>query len=81
MTHSSHMAAAYIPKGEACEFGAIFDEIRGQKCSLTTDGTRRNGEAVAGVGRWFSKEYKINQRLVLFITTLKKSTACSLPPW
>ena len=71
MTHSSHMAAAYIPKVEACEFSAMLDEIRGQKCSLTIDGTRRNGEAIAGVGRWCSKEYKINHRLVLFITTLK----------
>ena len=29
MTHSSHMAAAYIPKVEACEFSAMLDEIRG----------------------------------------------------
>jgi hypothetical protein len=71
MTHSSHMAAAYIPKVEACEFSAMLDEIRGQKCSLTIDGTRRNGEAIAGVGRWCSREYKINHRLVLFVTTLK----------
>ena len=71
MTHSSHMAAAYIPKVEAQEFSALLDEIRGQKCSLTIDGTRRNGEAIAGVGRWCSKEYKINHRLVLFMTTLK----------
>jgi len=71
MTHSSHMAAAYIPKVEACEFSAILDEICGQRCSLTIDGTRRDGEAIAGVVRWCSKEYKINHRLVLFNTTLK----------
>jgi len=75
MTHSSHMAAAYIPKAEVCEFSAVLDEIRGQKCSLTTDGTRYNGEAIAGVGRWCSKE---NHRLVIFITTLKNVNGLQL---
>jgi hypothetical protein len=70
MTHSSHMSS-YIPKVEACEFSAMLDEISGQKCSLTIDGTRRNGEAIAGVARYCSQDYVIRNRLVLFITTEK----------
>jgi hypothetical protein len=40
MTKSSHLAA-YIPKFEASEFFTTIEELREQRCSLTTDGTRR----------------------------------------
>ena len=56
MTHSSHMAA-YIPKVEAKEFDLTMQELHEQRASLTLDGTRRNGEAIAGVACWCSKDY------------------------
>jgi hypothetical protein len=70
MTHSSHMAM-YVPKVEAKEIETTAAELHEKKASLTLDGTRRNGEAIAGVARWCSKDYVIIHRLVLFVTTEK----------
>jgi len=70
MTHSSHMAS-YIPKAEAGELSATAEDLCGQKCSLAIDGSRRNGEAIAGVARWCAPDFVIHHRLILFIKTEK----------
>ena len=50
---------------------AVSAELHEKKTSLTLDGTQRNGEAAAWVGRWCSEDYVIIHRPVLFVTTEK----------
>ena len=69
LTDSSHLRQ-YIPKIESQELATIEFEIKDDDGSLTLDGTRRNGEAIAGVFR-SCKNFELLHRLVLFKTTAK----------
>ena len=61
---------AYIPKILAEEMAEIQAEIMGDYGSLTIDGTRRNGEALAGDFR-SRKDFDFEHFLVQFKTTAK----------
>jgi hypothetical protein len=69
LTDSSHMRQ-YVPKIESEELATTEAEIKEDRGSLTLDGTRRNGEAIAGVFR-SCKRFNLLHRLVLFMTTAK----------
>lgn len=68
----------YIPQIESREFALIKSELAGNFVSLTFDGTSRLGEAINLTARWCSKEFKICQRLVRFLTTKLHLNAAQL---
>ena len=59
-----------VPKIESEELATTEAEIKEDSGLLTLDGTRRNGEAIAGVFR-SCKRFNLLHRLVLFMTTAK----------
>lgn len=67
LTDHSHMRS-YIPKIEATEFHILSKEIHGQFLSVAFDGTTRLGEAINITGRWCDADFKIQNRLLRFLT-------------
>ena len=69
LTDSSHMRV-YIPLVQKKDMDFIEEEIGTNLFSLAVDGTRRNGEAIAGVVRWCTRgDWKLRHRLTMFKTT------------
>lgn len=68
LTDSSHLRK-YIPKIESAELATIEAELKNDRGSLTIDGTRQNGEALAGVWR-SCPDLILEHRLVLFKTRI-----------
>ena len=71
LTESSHLRM-FVPLIERKESCLVIKKIGKNPWSLTLDGTRRNGEALAGVGRWCSQpDFVLHHLLTLFVTTQK----------
>ena len=64
----SDMAALYIPLIEAREFRALRSELEGQFIGISFDGTSRMGEAVNVTGRFCTDDFKVEMRLLRFMT-------------
>ena len=77
LTDSSHMRM-YIPLVEKKEFELVVKEMGGNPWSFAVDGTRRIGEAIAGVVRWCSRDWKLHHRLTMFTTTERNVTGREL---
>lgn len=69
LTDASHMAATYIPLIEDREVRMLQSEMNGQYFSISFDGTTRYGEAVNVTGRYCTASFKIETRLLRFVTT------------
>lgn len=67
----SNLKATFIPLISDREIKRLKEEIKGQACSLIFDGTTRLGEAINFILRWTSADFKIEQRLVRFVTAAK----------
>ena len=70
LTESNHLRQN-VPKIESEELATTEMEIKDENGSLTLHGTRRKGEAIAGVFR-SCKKFNLRHRLVIFITSEKR---------
>lgn len=68
LSDHSHMRT-YVPKIEAMEISILKKEINNQWLSVAFDGTSRMGEAINITGRWCSADFKLQHRLLHFVTT------------
>lgn len=68
LTDVSHMTA-YIPHIEKHEFDLLKHEIDGVFLGISFDGTSRLGEAINLVGRFCSRDFNLQNRLLQFKTT------------
>lgn len=66
---SSDLAAEYIPLIEMREFKLLKSEVCGQYLGIAFDGTSRLGEAVNITGRFCTSNFKLEKRLLRFVTS------------
>ena len=65
LTSSTHMSQS-IPFVLGGEDISIYKETLGKELSFTFDGTTRDGEALAVLGRFFFQDWEVKVRLVRF---------------